>query len=1030
MSGTEEHKPSRQVERRHPLAICEECPWYEDSSYAGASGPEQASTLVCGEAPGAVESRTGIPFTGPSGQLLDRVLKHHAVDRTAIRFTNAAACHPPYKPGSGSVVPPREVLQACAPRLKAELAGRETIILLGNTAKEAVLETKEGITSIRSGPPKSHVKYPNVKIIPTIHPAACLRQSDSFPSLVKDIGKINGTYAKFEPPIFRVFDEWQDVLKVLQELDSKYKVFTLDIETGVDKDVDFTHPSELLCIGIGYAPGKAIVIGEQALLHPRVKQAIKEVLNRKQLICHNGKYDIQVLMRMGYLDNPYCLYFDTMLASYVLDERPGFHGLKFILADKFGWPQYDDEIKKYTGTGANTLSYAVVPRPILYQYNAFDAAGTFLLYELFVKKLQATNQRHVHDRLVMYSHELIYVELEGVGFDLEYNQHLYDHFEEALLPAEAKMCDLTGVATFNPRSSQQIKAVLHDMGIRVMDAQKDTIQAVADRIDPSTATGQFLATLLQHKLDQKSYSTYVKGLRKRVQKDGRIYSTFLLHGSVTGRTASRNPNLQNITRGATLRKQFVPDAGNVFVQCVVPSTRVLTSDLRWVLAGDVAIGDELVGFNKEQTRFIEPTIVTNNDRSVQPCYKITTESGAEIVCSSNHKWLSTYSGQTNRHWKTTDKLRVGERLYLYAKPWEIDNTRNGGWLAGILDGEGWLGKIGTGYGMKVAQNPGAVLDKIIVLLEQAGFTTKLHESSSNMCKQVYIGGPRAQIRVLGMYRPERFMPRIPEILFRETKTKPEAIVSIEYVGDQSVVALETTTHTFIAEGYLAHNCDYGQIEGRVMAVEARESYLLDIFRDTDRDLFDELGTPLYGSLEAAQLKQSRIRTKAYFYGMGYGREAYSIAQEYKMPVKQAERDMAKFFGKMPKLVEWREEIMKAARSSALQTSFGRKRRFWLVTRDNVKDVEKEGLAFIPQSTANDINLTALCKIRKAGLHVRIPVHDSIMVECADSAKIEVAHTMCDIMQETAKEIYSDMVPFPADYEFGHNWGELSKEEED
>lgn len=774
--------------RKHPLSRCEECPWRDEAGFADATGPTDAPILIIGEAPGAVETRTGTPFTGPSGQLLDRVLQHHSIDRDSIRFTNVAACHPPYKPGSGSVVPPREVVAACAPRLKAEVAGRETLVLLGNTAKEAILETKEGITSIRSGPPKSLDKYPGVKIIPTIHPAACLRQSDSFPSLVKDIGKINGTVSKFEPPVYRVFDDPVEAVAVLRELCSKYGTFTLDIEVGVDKDTDFTHPDDLLCIGLGYAPGKAIVIGEQALLDGRVKQFIRKHFANKKIICHNGKFDIQVLMRLGYLDDPYCLWFDTMLASYSCDERPGHHGLKYILAEEFGWPDYDSEIKKYTGTGVNTLSYSVVPRDILYKYNAYDAAGTFDVYEHYVKKMDAS-ARGVHDRLVGYSHELIYVELEGVGFDLEYNQYLYDHFEEVLQPAERQMAKLTGRATFNPRSHVQVKEVLHDWGVRVPDTQADTLKNVADRIDSTTELGQFLDILLQHKLDQKSYSTYVKGLRKRVQKDGRIYSTFLLHGSVTGRTASRNPNLQNVTRGVTLRKQFVPSPGHVFVQC-----------------------------------------------------------------------------------------------------------------------------------------------------------------------------------------------------------------------------------------------DYGQIEGRVMAVEAGEEFLLSIFRDPTRDLFDELGTPLYGSLENAQKKESRVRTKAYFYGMGYGREAYSIAQEYKLPVKQVERDMARFFGNMPKLVEWRENIMKQARASALQTSFGRKRRFWLVTRDNVKDVEKEGLAFIPQSTANDINLTALCRIRRAGLHVRIPVHDSIMVECPEEDKMEVAQFMCKTMEETAAEIYSDKVPFPADWEFGYNWGELSKED--
>src|SRR5690606_24700975 len=152
-------------------------------------------------------------------------------------------------------------------------------------------------------------------------------------------------------PIFRVFDDAHEALAVLQELCSKYEAFTLDIEVGVDKDTDFTHPDELLCIGIGYAPNKAIVIGEKALLDGRVKNFIRKHFRDKKIICHNGKFDIQVLMRLGFLEDPYRLWFDTMLASYACDERPGHHGLKYILAEEFGWPSSDDELKKYTGTG-------------------------------------------------------------------------------------------------------------------------------------------------------------------------------------------------------------------------------------------------------------------------------------------------------------------------------------------------------------------------------------------------------------------------------------------------------------------------------------------------------------------------------------------------------------------------------------------------------------------------------------------------------------------------------------------------------
>lgn len=62
------------------------------------------------------------------------------------------------------------------------------------------------------------------------------------------------------------------------------------------------------------------------------------------------------------------------------------------------------------------------------------------------------------------------------------------------------------------------------------------------------------------------HGTYVKGIASRLYR-GRVYPTFLLHGTVTGRTSCRNPNVQNIPRDSAIRALFVPaKPTNVFVQ--------------------------------------------------------------------------------------------------------------------------------------------------------------------------------------------------------------------------------------------------------------------------------------------------------------------------------------------------------------------------------------------------------------------------------------------------------------------------------
>jgi uracil-DNA glycosylase family 4 len=769
-----------EIERKHPLAECERCPWYEKTEYAGESGPEDASMVIVGEAPGAVETRTGEPFTGPSGQLLDRILSHHGFDRGEIRFTNAAACHPPYRPGKGSHVPPPDVISACRPRLRSELAGKETVVLLGNTAAQDFLGTRTGILALRIGPPRT---VGTQKVLATVHPAAALRAPDLFPNLVKDIGKLRDSsiWGKWEPPAYKVFDEWEDAVKVIQEL-HKYDELTVDIEVDVAAVKELNKPGgKLLCIGISYAPGKAIVLGENALQHNRVRFDLKQLLGQKKITCHNGKFDIAKLYEYDLLNNTECFHFDTMLASYTFDERPGYHDLEQVASEMLGSPIWKDEIKPFIDGGGG---YGLIPRPILYKYCAYDTANTYLLKDHFEKKYaNDPDLRKLHDRLIMYARELIYVEQEGVGFDLDYNAELFDHYAGLLGPLETRIAEM---GLINPRSWQQILAWYEREGIKLPNTEAETIRNVLLR-RPNQTVREMSTLLLEQKLHQKSMSTYVKGLRKRVY-NGRIYSTFNLHGTVTGRTGSRNPNLQNVTRGVTLRKQFIPGPGNVFIQA-----------------------------------------------------------------------------------------------------------------------------------------------------------------------------------------------------------------------------------------------DYGQIELRVAAVESGDPYLISVFRDPSRDIFDELGTALYGSVESARLKEHRVRTKAYVYGAGYGREAQSVADEYKISVAEAERGMNGYFQLVPGLMEWREKIREDLKSAALVTRFHRRRRFGLITRENRMDCVREGWAFIPQSTANDVNLTALTRARRAGMHVRIPVHDSIMVEAEDDVQVreDVRHDLTKIMVDTAAELLGDTVPFTADSEVGYNWGELS-----
>jgi uracil-DNA glycosylase family 4 len=581
--------------RRHPQAKCEECPLNDPKNgFVPSQIPSgTVSVAVVGEAPGFQETAYKRPFMGPSGKLLKRVLDYHDIAKSEVLLTNVCLCRPP-----DNATPPKAAVNACRGRLLHEIVGSGThdVVALGSTAAHALIDSTASITNLRIGTPKSPTRALDgsgvERVVATWHPAYCLRTADAFPALVNDIGKLKEDNREpWREPRYQVFDDPDGALRAIAELELVADTLYIDIEVGIDKDESFFHPNEfdLLCVGLAYAKGKAVVFGKGALEDPRVRNALTQLLRHKRLAAHNGKFDLAGLQ-------PYCgtlkLWFDTMLGSYCLDERPGNHGLKVRAIEDLGAPDYALEIKQYIPKGDK--NYANIPRPILYKYNAYDVGCGWDLMEIQMVRLarpiknwpypdrDVKTLRDVHDMLVRASNQLMFLELNGIAFDLPYNFELGNRYLERLGFLESEINeivrattgqetsfedpDLTPAKVFNPRSPKQITAFLATQGHRVASTNVATLTALAPRLAQGSYARQFVSALLRHRREQKLYSTYVVGLRKRVYR-GRVYTTYLLHGTTSGRLASRNPNLQNIVRDKTIRKQFVVSKpGNVLIQ--------------------------------------------------------------------------------------------------------------------------------------------------------------------------------------------------------------------------------------------------------------------------------------------------------------------------------------------------------------------------------------------------------------------------------------------------------------------------------
>jgi uracil-DNA glycosylase len=196
MSAAEYVPPVRSLpELREAVQQCRGCHLYQNATQAVfGEGAASARVLLLGEQPGDQEDRTGRPFVGPAGQLLDRALGEAGIDRSLAYVTNAVKHFKWEARGKRRIhqKPNWSELTACRPWLEAELetVTAEVLVCLGATAAQSILGRQFRVTQHRGEWVDSPLA---VRVTATIHPSAILRQRDDesrhteFAAFVEDL---------------------------------------------------------------------------------------------------------------------------------------------------------------------------------------------------------------------------------------------------------------------------------------------------------------------------------------------------------------------------------------------------------------------------------------------------------------------------------------------------------------------------------------------------------------------------------------------------------------------------------------------------------------------------------------------------------------------------------------------------------------------------------------------------------------------------------------------------------------------------
>lgn len=166
---------------------CKKCPLGNSRLNAvfGVGDP-YTNIMFIGEGPGFQEDHKGEPFVGRAGALLDKIIAAMGFSRQTVYIANIVKCHPMKNPSNPELKtndrpPTQDEMQACKPYLdkQIEIIAPKVIVTLGSSSTKALLQTEETISSLRG----KFKEYHGIKLMPTYHPAALLRN----PNLKKDV---------------------------------------------------------------------------------------------------------------------------------------------------------------------------------------------------------------------------------------------------------------------------------------------------------------------------------------------------------------------------------------------------------------------------------------------------------------------------------------------------------------------------------------------------------------------------------------------------------------------------------------------------------------------------------------------------------------------------------------------------------------------------------------------------------------------------------------------------------------------------
>lgn len=641
-------------------------------NYVGGVGPLEPDLMAIGEAPGQHEDETGIPFAGPTGEMINECFQLAGIRRSEVYLTNVVKYRPPMNDFKKLHLIGVDLAEQTQKLWDEEISLRKPkcILAIGNEALEAttgysgilnyrgsILLAKDGVT----------------KVVPTIHPAALFSRGDK--------GGLEYTYFKLiKADIERAVEESRTRTLILPDRQLDISHNSLDLYRFFERyklldkaSVDIESINCVpVCVGFAFNKSHAISvpllrqIGKHKLTDmgdlelDEVWRLIDRELRRLKIVGQNFKYDEFKLNRIGF-ETPY-VHSDTLIKTRVIfPELPQ----KNLHVQSSIWtrePFYKEEGKEFR-LGKSPIEQ-------LLRYNGRDCAVTFEIDEAQDQDLIDLGEKFkvpmwdYYYNYMMKKHKF-YLKLENGGFrvDLARKKELHKRYVEMAKVVHNRIAEKLG-HELNVNSYPQMFDFLYkELKLKAMKrnpTSEDTIVALLGNHAKTQEKKDLLTDVLEERRIRTQDSRYIKF---NPDYDGRCKSSFNISATETCRSSTsilKKPirpkkiglAFHTISKHGRLakdiRSMFIPDEKTVILgadsgQAEARVVAVLSEDYELLKAFDtVDIHRRTAGLIFGYTKDLVLTTGTI------PVVDIIEKDGPERFCGKKTRHAGNYNMGKNR----------------------------------------------------------------------------------------------------------------------------------------------------------------------------------------------------------------------------------------------------------------------------------------------------------------------------------------------------------------------------------------------